>query len=134
MNSLIKEIVKKQLIREGKFHELIFDIKFTFELHHDDGGHTQLRKWRAGGGDKKVYDLDLVNLINDAKEEIVYAIIDGDIRHKRRFILSRDGKDYLNIVIEPEKQSPTHWNMVTITNMRKKDFTVSPGQVQIFIP
>ena len=134
MRDKIQEIIKKQLIREQKFHELIFDIKFTFELYHDSGGHTQKRKWRAGGGDNKVYDLDLINLINDAREQIVYSIIDGHIRHKRRFILSRDGKDYLNIVIEPEKHSSTHWNMVTITNMRKKDFTVSPGQLQIFVP
>jgi len=129
----IKRIIKETIIREEKFHELNFDINFTFELYHDEGGHTQSRKWRHGSGEK-IYDYDIIKLLNDAKEEIVYGIIDNDIVHNRRFIVSREGGDFLNLIIKPEKLEPNHWNLVTITTMKKRDFTVSPGQIQIFVP
>lgn len=107
-------------------------IEFTFDLHHDVGGHTSKRKWRHGSGEK-IYDRDIVNLLDDAKEEIIYSIIDGDIRNGNRFIVSREGGDNLNVVIKPEELEVNHWNLVTITTMRKSDFTVSRGQLQIFV-
>lgn len=128
----IKSIIKETIIREEKFHQLEAEITFTFDLYHDQGGHTAQRKWRHGSGEK-IYDYDIINLLEDAKDEIIYAIIDGEIRPNRRFIVSRDGGDYLNIVINPEKLETTEWNLVTITVMKKKDFTVSPGQLQIFV-
>ena len=128
----IKNIITETLIREEKFHQLEAEITFTFDLHHDMGGHTSQRKWRHGSGEK-IYDYDIIKLLEDAKKEIDYGIIDGDIRHNRRFIVSRDGGDYLNIVVNPEKLDTTEWNLVTITVMKKKDFTVSSGQLQIFV-
>lgn len=120
------------LIREQKFHELTTDIEFTFDLHHDMGRHTQQRKWRHGV-DERIYDLDIVQLLDDAKEEIMYGIIDGNIQSRRRFIVSREGEDYLNVVIHPEELDINYWNLVTITVMKKPDFTVSKGQLQIFV-
>jgi hypothetical protein len=128
----IKKIIKESILREEKFHQLNSEITFTFDLHHDLGGHTAQRKWRHGSGEK-IYDIDIVRLLNDAKEEIVYSIIDGDIRPNRRFIVSRDGGDYLNVIISPEKLDTNHWNLVTITVMKKPNFTVSAGQLQIFV-
>lgn len=128
----IKRIINETLIREEKFHQLNAEITFTFDLHHDVGGHTSMRKWRHGSGEK-IYDYDIINLLDDAKEEIIYGIIDGDIKHNRRFIVSREGGDHLNVIVNPEKLDTTHWNLVTITVMKKSDFTVSPGQLQIFI-
>ena len=128
----IKNIIKESLIREQKFHELQSTIEFDFNLYHDTGGHTQMRKWRHGSGEK-IYDYDISKLLNDAKDEIVYAIIDGDIRSNKRFIVSREGGDHLNVVIHPEKLETNQWNLVVITTMKKSDFTVSKGQLQIFV-
>ncbi|MDB4326314.1 hypothetical protein N9966_00715 [bacterium] len=128
----IKRIIKESVLREEKFHQLNDKIEFTFDLHHDLGGHTSNRKWRHGSG-KKIYDRDIVNLLDDAKEEIIYSIIDGDIRDGKRFIVSREGGDNLNVVIKPEELEVTHWNLVTITTMRNSDFTVGRGQLQIFV-
>lgn len=127
----IKSIIRESILREEKFHELSAEIKFTFELYHDAGGHTANRKWRHGSGEK-IYDLDIVRLLEDAKEEIIYSIIDGDIRNGRRFIVSRDGGDHLNLVIKPEELEVNHWNLVIITVMRNPDFTIGKGQLQIF--
>ena len=128
----IKRIIKESVLREEKFHQLNDKIEFTFDLHHDIGGHTAKRKWRHGSGEK-IYDRDIVNLLDDAKEEIIYSIIDGDIKNGKRFIVSRDGGDYLNVVIKPEKLDSNYWNLVTITTMKNPNFTVSRGQLQIFV-
>lgn len=128
----IKSLIKETIIREEKFHQLSGEVTFTFDLHHDMGGHTAQRKWRHGGSER-IYDRDIVKLLEDAKDEIIYSIIDGEIKPNRRFIVSRDGGDYLNVVISPEKIDTDHWNLVTITVMKKPDFTVSPGQLQIFV-
>lgn len=128
----IKGIIKESLIREAKFHDLDVNITFNYELHHDEGGHTQMRKWRHGSG-QKIYDYDIINLLDDAKKEITYSIIDGDIRSGRRFIVSREGGDFLNVVIQPEQKDTTDWNLVVITTMKKSDFNVSRGQLQIMV-
>ncbi len=114
------------------FHELNSSIEFNFYLYHDKGGHTQLRKSRHGSGEK-IYDLDIVKLVGDAKKEIVYGIIDGDIRNGKRFIISRENADNLNVVVHPEKLETNKWNLVIITVMRKSDFNIGKGQLQIFV-
>ena len=128
----IKKLINETLIRESKFQTINANIEFTFDLYHDYWGHTKIRQWRHGSGDK-IYDYDLSKLLSDAKEEIIYAIIDGDIRNGRRFIVSREGGDNLNVVISPEKLESDHWNLVVITTMRKDDFNISRGQLQIMV-
>ena len=124
--------VNGQLMKEDKFHQLTTHIDFTFDLHHDRGGHTYERKWRHGK-DERIYDVDIVRLLDDAKEEITYAILDGDIQNRRRFVVSREGGDDLNVVILPEELEVNHWNLVTITVMKNPDFTTGRGQLQIWV-
>lgn len=128
----LKDLIKKTLLKEQKFHEISKEITFDFDLYHDEYGHTQQRKWRHGS-DYKITDFDIVKLLKQSSDQIVYNIIDGNIKHKRRFIVSREKGDNLNLVIEPEKLESTYWNLIVITVMRKSDFTVGKGQLQIFI-
>lgn len=129
---LIEDIIKKTLFLEQKFHELRKEITFSFDIFHDHYGHTQDRKWRHGSGNK-IYDLYIVKLLEDALDDIIYHIMDGDIRHGRRFIVSRSDGDFLNLVILPEKLEPNQWNLTIITVMKKENFTVSKGQLQIYV-
>ena len=131
MNNL-NEIISKIILKEEKFHEINSEISFDFELYHDDWGHTKDRKWRHGSGNK-IYDLDIVKLLEKAKEDIIYNIIDGKIRDGRRFIVSDSSGDNLNVVIEPIKNYINEWRLIIITVMKKQDFTVSKGQLQIFV-
>ena len=128
----INHIIRKNLLKEEKFHELKKEISFSFDIYHDYGGHTQGRKWRHGSGNK-IYDLDIVRLLKSGLDEIIYNIFDGNIRNSRRFILSREGGDNLNLVISPEKLESNKCNLVIITVMKKQDFTVGAGQLQIFV-
>ena len=130
--SRINQIISKTLLSEEKFHEINGNVSFDFELFHDEWGHTKDRKWRHGSGNK-IYDLDIVELIEESKEDIIYNIIDGKIKDGRRFIVSRLNGNNLNIVIEPIKNYINEWRLVIITVMKKEDFTVSKGQLQIFV-
>jgi len=127
----IRSIIKKEILREEMYHIMKSQVTFTFDLHHDVGGHTNLRKNRHGIG--SITDDDIIELLEDANQEIIYNIIDGNIVDKRRFIVSQDDGDFLNVVILPEQKSPTKWNLVTITVMKKEDFKVSRGQLQIYV-
>jgi len=128
----LRQIINETILKEEKFHEINTEISFDFELFHDEWGHTKDRKWRHGSGNK-IYDLDIVKLIEEAKEDIIYNIIDGKIKDGRRFIVSRLNGNNLNIVIEPIKNYINEWRLVIITVMKKEDFTVSKGQLQIFV-
>jgi len=128
----LNNIIKKTLLQEQKFHEISNDVTFDFDLYHDEWGHTNDRKWRHGSGNK-IYDLNIVKLLEDAKDDIVYNIIEGKIRNGKRFIVSRLKGDQLNIVIEPKKNYINHWDLIIITVMKKEGFTVSKGQLQIFV-
>lgn len=128
----LNDIIKKTLLQEQKFHEISNDVTFDFDLYHDEWGHTIDRKWRHGSGNK-IYDLNIVKLLEDAKDDIVYNIIEGKIREGKRFIVSRLKGDQLNIVIEPKKNYINQWDLIIITVMKKEGFTVSKGQLQIFV-
>jgi hypothetical protein len=130
--SLLEEIIRKNILKEQKFHEINKEITFDFNLYHDEYGHTQVRKWRHGS-ENKISDYDIVKLLNNATDQIIYNIIDGYIRHNRRFIVSRERGDNLNVVVQPEKLESTKWNLIIVTVMKKSDFNVGKGQLQIFV-
>ena len=128
----LNNIIKKTLLIEQKFHEISNEVNFDFDLYHDEWGHTNDRKWRHGSGNK-IYDLNIVKLLEEAKDDIVYNIIEGKIREGKRFIVSRLKGDQLNVVIEPKKNYINHWDLTIITVMNKEDFSVGKGQLQIFV-
>lgn len=128
----LNDIIKKTLLQEQKFHEISNEVTFDFNLYHDEWGHTNDRKWRHGSGNK-IYDLNIVKLLEEAKDDIVYNIIEGRIREGKRFIVSRLKGDQLNVVIEPKKNYINHWDLIVITVMKKEDFSVGKGQLQIFV-
>lgn len=128
----LNDIIKKTLLQEQKFHEISNEVTFDFDLYHDEWGHTNDRKWRHGSGNK-IYDLNIVKLLEEAKDDIVYNIIEGRIREGKRFIVSRLKGDQLNVVIEPKKNYINHWDLTIITVMNKEGFSVGKGQLQIFV-
>lgn len=127
---LLKDLIKTQLLKEQAFHSISQSMTFNYDIYHNP--HSVYRKGRHGSG-QRIYDYHIANLLNEAKEEITYLIIDGRIRHKSRFIISDTKDPYLNIVIEPEKLDVNDWNLVVITVMNKLDFTGSRGQLHIYI-
>ncbi len=127
---LLKDLIKTQLLKEEAFHSISQSMTFNYDIYHIT--HSVYRKRRHGSGER-IYDSHIINLLNKSKEEITYLIIDGRIRHQSRFIISDTIDPYLNLVIEPQKLDVNNWNLVVITVMNKLDFTVSRGQLQIYI-
>jgi hypothetical protein len=107
MKDLIKNILKEEslLLLEKKFAEISANLTINFELHHTTV-HSKQRQWRhvTSVGDR-IYDVDLKNLLDRAKDDIVFHIVQGDIVDGVRFIVS-DNRSNLNIVISPEEENP----------------------------
>ena len=132
MGSLIKKIIKESLLLEKKFAEISANLTINFELHHTPV-HSKQRQWRhvASGGDR-IYDADLKNLLDRAKDDIVFHIVQGDIVDGVRFIVS-DNRSNLNIVISPEEENPYIWKLFVITTMVKGDFKVGMDHLVISV-
>lgn len=127
---LLKDLIKTQLLKEEAFHSISQSMTFNYDIHHNP--HSEYRKRRHGSG-QWIRDSHIINLLNEAKEEITYLIIDGIIRDRRRFIISDTKDPYLNLVIQPEKLDVNDWNLLIITVMNKLDFTGSRNQLHIYI-
>jgi hypothetical protein len=129
--SLLRESIKKHLLMEEVIADLKSNITIDFQItKHDTGVHFNKRQGRH---DEYIYREKIENLIEDAIDEIAVQIIQHNIRHMRRFVISRDGGDYLNVVIEPSIIGGNSWNLAVVTVMMEKNFIVKPGQLRFFV-
>jgi len=130
--SLIRESIKKHLLLEEVIANLKSNITIDFQISkHDTGVHLNKRQARH---DEYIYREKIEDLIEDAIDEIATQIVQHNIRHKRRFVISRDGGDYLNVVIEPSIAGKDSWNLAVVTVMMEPDFDVKTGQLRFFVP
>jgi len=129
--SLIRESIKKHLLLEEIITNLKSNITIDFQISkHDTGVHFNKRQGRH---DEYIYREKIENLIEDAIDEIATQIVLHNIRHMRRFVISRDGGDYLNVVIEPSITGKGSWNLAVVTIMMEPNFDVKPGQLRFFV-
>lgn len=128
----IKKIIKEQLIVEKKISEIRANLTINFDLRHDTSGHSEKRKWRHGGGENKIYDFDIVKLVESVKDDITFNIVNEQITDSVRFIVSQSRSPFLNVIIEPRMKNPYQWDLNVITVMNKDGFEVGRGQLQIF--
>lgn len=132
MSNLIKKLIKEQLLLEKKFAEVYANLTINFELHHTPK-HSKQRQWRhvKDGGDR-IYDADLKRLVEKAKDDIVFHIVQEEIVDGVRFII-HDKKTKLNIVITPEETTPYAWKLFVITTMSTQNFKVGSDQLVIVV-
>jgi len=131
---LLESIVRKHLLLERKIKEIRANLTITYSLQYDGSGHADKRKWRhatSEGG--KIYDYDITNLIEQSKDEITFHIVQDQIVSGVRFIVSERKQPFLNVVISPKMMNPYMWNLDIITVMKKEDFNIGIGQLQIFV-
>ncbi len=83
---------------------------------------------------QRISDFDMVNLIDDSLGFIAEEIINNNIRNGREFIVTREGDDYLNVVIIPENTKSDRWNLIIKTVMCEEDFRMGYNQLQILVP
>jgi hypothetical protein len=81
-----------------------------------------------------ISDFDIVSLIDDSLIYVAEEIVNHNIRHNREFIISREGGDYLNLVIIPQNNGEAEWSLMVKTLMCKENFTIGKDQLQIFVP
>ena len=73
-------------------------------------------------------------MVTSALDEIAAQIVSHNIRNKKRFAISRQGGDYLNVIIEPTVSGLNSWNLAVVTVMKKENFDLQPGQMRIVVP
>jgi hypothetical protein len=131
---MIKKIIKEHLLLEKKIADIRANLIISYDLRHDErSSHSEKRKWRhvSTGGDR-IYDLYIQNLVEAAKDEITFRIVQEEIQDGVRFIVSQKSDPHLNVIIEPKMKNPYIWTLYVISVMNKKDFAIGRDQLQIF--
>ena len=131
---MIKKIIKEHLLLEKKIAQIRANLTINYDLRHDERSqHSQKRQWRhvSSGGDR-IYDLYIQQLIEAAKDEITFHIVQEQIQDGVRFIVSQKKDPHLNVIIEPKMKNPYDWVLNVISVMNKQDYAIGRGQLQIF--
>jgi hypothetical protein len=131
-NSLLRETIKKHLLLEELIADVVANIDIEFRISkHDTGVHLNRRQARH---DEYIYLENIERLVTSALDEIAAQIVSHNIRNKKRFAISRQGSDYLNVIIEPTVSGLNSWNLAVVTVMKKENFDLQPGQMRIVVP
>ena len=131
---MIKKIIKEHLLLEKKIAQIRANLTINYDLRHDERSqHSQKRQWRhvSAGGDR-IYDLYIEQLIEAAKDDITFHIVQEQIQDGVRFIVSQKKDPHLNVIIEPKMTNPYDWVLNVISVMNKQEFSIGRGQLQIF--
>ena len=131
---ILKNVIRKHLLLERKISELKSNLIITYNIYTDKGGHTELRKFRdVSSGKDKIYDYNIVKLLERAKDDITFHIVLEQIVDGVRFIVSQKEFPHLNVVLQPYEKTPYEWDFTIITVMNKEDFLVGRNQLQIYV-
>jgi hypothetical protein len=138
----LKNIIKKHLIleQEERVAELSDNITVDFGVFKKD--HVNYRQNRHVSDKdrnnpcygKKITNYDMVNLIDDSLSLIIEEIVNGNISNGSQFIVTREGDDYLNVVIIPQNTRRNKWNLIIKTVMCEENFKMGSNQLQILVP
>ena len=112
----------KNIINEKVFARMQDSLDIFYQL--DNTIHTQRdSKGRhlSSGGDK-IYDLEILSLLEKAKPQITSLIGTDEIQDGQTIVVSEKKSPFLNVVIACEKYSVMSWKLKVITVMRKEGF------------
>jgi hypothetical protein len=130
----LRKIIKEHLILERKIATIKANLTINYDLKHDSGGHSEKRKWRhVSDGGERIYDYYIEKLIENAKDEITFNIVNEQILDSVRFIVSETKSPFLNVIIDPKMKNPYDWNLTVVTVMNKESCRIGRGQLQIFV-
>ena len=130
--SLLRETILKHLLLEEVISDVITNIDIEFRISkHDTGVHLNRRQSRH---DDYIYLENIERLVTSALDEIATQIVSHNIRNEKRFAISRQGGDFLNLIIEPTLRGLNSWNLAVVTVMKKENFDLKPGQMRIIVP
>ena len=138
----LRDIIRKNLIleQEERVANVSKNITVDFGVFKKD--HVNYRQNRhINDSDRnnpcygqKITNLDMVDLIDDSLGFIAEEIMNDNIRNGREFIVTREGDDYLNVVIIPENTRNNRWNLIIKTVMCEESFKMGYNQLQILVP
>ena len=138
----LRDIIRKNLILEQEERVANLSKNITVDFGIFKKGHVNYRQNRhINDSDRnnpcygqKITNLDMVDLIDDSLGFIAEEIMNDNIRNGREFIVTREGDDYLNVVIIPENTRNNRWNLIIKTVMCEENSKMGYNQLQIMVP
>jgi len=132
----IKRIILEQLLLEKRIGQISANITISFDLHQT--AHSDKQKYRhKDSGGRIITNSDLTNVVNRAKNEIAFNIINGEIVDNIDFVITDETSDKkISLALVPKELTPYHWNLVirTVFSAHRGDpFRVGRNQLQIKI-
>jgi hypothetical protein len=105
--------------------EIFYELDNTVHAVRDSKG----RHINSGG--YKIYDYDILKLLEKAKNQITTLIGTDEIHEGDTIVISEGSHPYLNVVIACEKYATAAWKLKIITVMNKEDFRAKKGDLVI---
>ena len=125
LNTVTSLITEKVFARMKDSLEIFYELDNTIHAVRDSKG----RHIKSGG--EKIYDYDILTLLEKAKHQITTLIGNDEIHDGDTIVISEGAHPYLNVVIACEKYATASWKLKIITVMNKEDFRAKKGDLVI---
>jgi hypothetical protein len=127
LSSVSSLITEKVFARMKDSLEIFYELDNTVHTVRDSKG----RHMNSGGD--KIYDYDILTLLEKAKHQITSLIGTDEIKDGDTLVVSEDESPFLNVIVACEKYSVMAWKLKIITVMRKEGFRPKRGDIVIYV-
>jgi hypothetical protein len=132
----IKRIIFEQLLLEKRIGQISANITISLDLHQT--GHSSNQRFRhKDTGGPIITNSDITNLVERAKNDISFHIVQGAIEDGKDFVITDEtGEKGISLALTVEEISPYQWNLIIRTVFSAhsgEPFRVGRDQLQIKI-
>jgi hypothetical protein len=133
----IKRIILNELLIESKIAQIVADIKISFDVRSTKHSNTQ-RFRHKDSNNVIITNSDIRNVIEKAKSDIAFYIVQNKITNNSIFIVSDStGDKLISLSIVAEELTPYQWNLIITTVWSEKasgkSFMVGRNQFHIVV-
>jgi hypothetical protein len=119
------------LLTEKVFAQMKDSLEIFYELDNTVHAIIYSKGRHINSGGYKIYDYDILKLLEKAKNQITTLIGTDEIHEGDTIVISEGSHPYLNVVIACEKYATAAWKLKIITVMNKEDFRAKKGDLVI---
>jgi hypothetical protein len=119
------------LLTEKVFAQMKDSLEIFYELDNTVHAIRDSKGRHINSGGYKIYDYDILKLLEKAKNQITTLIGTDEIHEGDTIVISEGSHPYLNVVIACEKYATAAWKLKIITVMNKEDFRAKKGDLVI---
>jgi hypothetical protein len=121
----------KSLISEKAFAQMKDELMIHYDLDNTVHSSRDSKGRHINSGGEKIYDYDILSLLEKAKNQITNLIGTDEIKEGDTIVISETNSPYLNVVAACEKYATAAWKIKIITVIRKDGFRAKKGDIVI---